>query len=203
MRSTFLRLGAIALGSQIAGAIKAVKYLDNFDHPPSGSILPLANAVDGTAGGALYYNAFGYANLGTLENSTLVTASPPYNIGSGVTAQAKEGAPGWRTMNSSVLYFDETSIYYACQAYDATGDPAVGIPCTIQATGYKYGGGKPVTQKFVFTPSLNLPNKFAFGTFSSDFKGLVNVTLSIVPKLQQALTVIDHDSHSYTAYLKK
>lgn len=71
-----------------------------FDHPPNANpILPLASPVRGTAGGALYYNAFAYANL-ALTGATLKTQSPPYNIGSGVTIQAQEGMPGFGPINS-------------------------------------------------------------------------------------------------------
>ena len=53
----------------------------------------------------------------------------------------------------------------------------------------------------VKTVTQDLVSTFTKGTFSSNFTGLVNVTFSIVPKAEQAVTVINFDSHIYTAVL--
>ena len=105
------------------------------------------------------------------------------------------------TSRHSVSSFTEHTIYYSCQVYDATGQPAVPEPCTIQAVGTTTKG-HTVTQDLVYNPApLLVGSTFTKGTFSSNFTGLVNVTFSIVPKAEQVLTVINFDSHSYTAVL--
>ena len=71
-----------------------------FDNPPDGNpLVPAASAIDGTAGGALYYNAFSYSNHATTA-ATLKVPSGNYCAGSGVTAQLEEGQRGWRTLNA-------------------------------------------------------------------------------------------------------
>ena len=102
----------------------------------------------------------------------------------------------------STPYFDENSIYYACQLYDATGNPSVPITCTIQLAGVKYGTGATVTQELVYNPGL-LPvaGTFANATFGTGFKGLtrVDVQLADAP-LPGTVIVVNLDSHAYTAY---
>ena len=101
--------------------------------------------------------------------------------------------------DNSVKYFSEKSIYYACQAYDAVGRVGVPVRCTLRLTGKKYDTGATVTQDFVYSPTGLTGQRFSLGIFSSSFTKLANVTVAIVPKVQQAVTVIDFDSHSYVA----
>ncbi len=69
-----------------------------FDHPTLANPTTAA-LVGGTAGGALYYNAFAYVN--TVESgATLKAPSPPYVAASGLTVQATSGQRSWKTMNS-------------------------------------------------------------------------------------------------------
>ena len=71
-----------------------------FDNPPNGNpLVPAASAIDGTAGGALYYNAFSYSDHATTA-ATLKVPSGNYCAGSGVTAQLEEGQRGWRTLDA-------------------------------------------------------------------------------------------------------
>lgn len=104
---------------------------------------------------------------------------------------------------NSVKAITARSIYYACQLYDGTGQPAAATPCTLRFEGNVFGTRKTVTQSFVYTPNILLiGNNFTKGTFSSAFALVTNVTISVEPKLQQPLTVIDLDSFNYTAYFK-
>ena len=99
-------------------------------------------------------------------------------------------------------YFDENSIFYACQLYDATGNPSVAITCTIQLTGVKYGTGATVLQELVYnTDLLPVAQTFASASFGDSFKGLtrVDVQLADAP-LPGTLIVINLDNHAYTAY---
>ena len=99
----------------------------------------------------------------------------------------------------SILSFSEKSIYYSCIVYDAAGEPAVPEPCTIQANGTTTTD-KTVTQNLVYKPApLLVGSTFTKGEFLSSFTGLVSVTFGIVPKVAQATTVIQFDSHNYTA----
>ena len=62
--------------------------------------------------------------------------------------------------------------------------------------------GKTVTRYLVYTPApLLVGSKSTEGMFWSSFKGLVNATFSMVPQACQVATVINIDSHSYTALL--
>ena len=184
-------LALVATALAIGPKTKTVSFFDNFDSPPStGSpVVPTLALVDGTAGGALYYNAFSYAQHNA-TSITLVPNTPPYNIGSGVTAQLQEETPGWKFQNSSILSFTEHTMYYSCQVYDAIGQPAVPETCMIQATGTTTTG-KKVRQNLVYTPaSLLIGSTFTKGTFLSNFTGLVDVTFGVVPQVLQAVTVI-------------
>lgn len=103
-----------------------------------------------------------------------------------------------------MLCFEENSIFYSCQLYDATGNPSVQITCTIQVTGVKYGTGATVLQELVYNPGL-LPVAGTFASASSgdSFKGLTraDVQLADAP-LPGTLIVINFDNHAYTAYFK-
>ncbi|KAG6991420.1 hypothetical protein G7Y79_00052g087600 [Physcia stellaris] len=183
---------------------KAIKFFDNFDNPPKGNpLLPAASAINDTAGGALAYSAFSYSDHSTTA-ATLAVPSGKYCAGSGVTAQLQQGQRGWKGINSSVSYFDENSIFYACQLYDATGNPSVAITCTIQVTGVKYGTGTTVLQELVYNPgALPVARTFASASFGDNFKNLtrVDVQLADAP-VPGTLIVINLDNHAYTAYFR-
>ncbi|KAL8803972.1 MAG: hypothetical protein Q9182_002844 [Xanthomendoza sp. 2 TL-2023] len=180
---------------------KAVSLFENFDNPPNGNpLVPVASNVGNTAGGALKYDAFGYADHSTTA-TTLRVPSGSYCIGSGVTAQETRGQPGWGLINSTYLYFNETSIFYSCQLYDGTGNPAVPISCTIQAAGVKYDTGITVVQELIYNPT---PGKIGQGfnstTFASSFSYLSSVNIQLVSAiLPNTVVVINFDSHSYRA----
>ncbi|CAF9912447.1 MAG: hypothetical protein HETSPECPRED_000941 [Heterodermia speciosa] len=154
------------------------------------------------------------------EHTTAATLKVPsgnYCAGSGVTAQVEEGQRGWHKINERyrkpplvrrplyqkpIHYFDENSIYYACQLYDATGNPSDPITCTIQLAGVKYDTNATVVQELVYNPGL-LPvaGTFASASFGTSFKGLksVDVQLADAP-LPGTVIVVNFDSHAYTAY---
>lgn len=74
--------------------------LDQFDNPPNGNpVLPVASAINDTAGGALAYSAFSYSDHSTTA-ATLAVPSGKYCAGSGVTAQLQQGQRGWKGINS-------------------------------------------------------------------------------------------------------
>ncbi|KAL9614042.1 MAG: hypothetical protein Q9167_001457 [Letrouitia subvulpina] len=202
--SSFLFLCFATAAPSTSPQVKAVKFLDNFDHPPNPNpVLPVASPVQGTAGGALYYNAFSYADHST-TNLTFKVPSYPYCIGSGITAILQQGQRSIRTMNASIPYFDPTKIFYACQVYDATGNPSIATPCTIRFTGVKYGSGAPVVEKLVYDPSLlPLGETFSSKTFGWGFAGLSKIDIDLADsELDPDLVVVDLDSFGYTAYFK-
>ncbi|KAL9035786.1 MAG: hypothetical protein Q9214_006430 [Letrouitia sp. 1 TL-2023] len=202
--SSFLFLCFVTAAPSTSPQTKAVKFFDNFDNPPNPNpALPVASPVKGTAGGTLYYNAFSYADHST-TNLTFKVPSYPYCIGSGITAQLQQGQRSIRTMNASIPYFDPTKIFYACQIYDATGNPSIATPCTIKFTGFKYGSSAPVVEKLVYDPSLlPLGQTFSSKMFSWGFAGLSKIDIDLAnSELDPNLVVVDLDSFGYTAYIK-
>ena len=132
-------------------------------------------------------------------------ASPELEVSQFISIQLplifSTNSPGSQALHS-VHPFTEHSIYHSCQVYEATGQPAVPEAYTIQANGASITC-KTVTQNLVYTPApLLVDSMFTKATFSSDFTELLNVTFNLVPEVQQALTVINFDSHTYTALLK-
>ncbi|KAL8678374.1 MAG: hypothetical protein Q9186_005268 [Xanthomendoza sp. 1 TL-2023] len=183
---------------------KAISFFENFDNPPNGNpLVPVASNVGNTAGGALKYDAFAYSDHSTTA-VTLRVPSEPYCIGSGVTAQSTQGQPGWGLINSTYLYFGESSIFYSCQLYDATGNPSVPTTCTIQVSGVQYKTGNTVVQELIYNPTLlKIGQGFNSTTFAPNFSQLTSVNVQLISAIAPGtLIVINFDNHEYTAYKK-
>ncbi|KAL8806236.1 MAG: hypothetical protein Q9200_005124 [Gallowayella weberi] len=185
----------------LLSALIAAVHAATFDNPPNGNpLVPVASNVGNTAGGALKYDAFAYADHSTTA-VTLRVPSGSYCIGSGVTAQATQGQPGWGLINSTYLYFNESSIFYSCQLYDATGNPSIPITCTIQVTGVKYKTGITVVQELIYNPTpLKVGQGFNSTTFASSFSYLTSVNVQLISSIVPGtVIVINFDNHNYTA----
>jgi len=70
------------------GSCSPIPQFDS--HPNTNPALHAAAFVGGTAGGALYHNAFPCVNTAT-SSATLKAPSPQYVAGSGLTVQAESG----------------------------------------------------------------------------------------------------------------
>ena len=165
--------------------------------PPT---IPAFSTVGNTAGGALGYQAFNYGG----SNLPLLTPdTPPNAIANNAMHTLTDGPPLWRTINSTVLSFDEKSIAFACIASQGgTGAVPKTIPCTIQLAGKKAGSGVTVVQDLVYNPGL-LGTHFNKTAIAGSFSKLTEVDVSVVeaPVPNNLVTVL-FDTHVYDAYLQ-
>ena len=156
----------------------------------------------------MFYNVFDYDNL-ALSGVALKPPSGSYAITTGPVAQAKEGQPAFLPMNSSVVFFDEKSICYAC-IVDAVTSVDVATSCKIQISGVKYTGtsvtGATEVQELVYNPAL-LPvgQSFNCTTFGTNFLALFRVDVvllsAVLPNPEDQVVPL-LDSNAYTAYFK-
>lgn len=104
-----------------------------------------------------------------------------------------EGQRFWRSMNSTIAYFNEKTIAYACVAGTKP------VSCTIQVAGVKRISGNTVVQDLVYNPGT-LGTAMATGSFSSDFteltKVIVTLASAVVPETSLAIVF---DTHEYVA----
>lgn len=132
----------------------------------------------------------------------LAPDTPPITIGNDFRATLADGPPYWRTINSTVLSFDEKSIAYACiQTKAGIGGAPKTLPCTIQLAGKKAGSQDTVLQDLRYDPGV-LGTSFNKTTFGKSFTGLMEVDVAVIvaPVAPELITVL-FDTHTYDAYL--
>ncbi len=146
------------------------QYDDEFTLPANGALTPV-----GTYKG-LTYNNFIVASDATLNESAAgcIPHSDP-------NVALQRSPSGSITTGPGTKSFSLSSVYYGCDLADQNGVVSTAVACTITVTGYKAGSSSPYTsQVFKFTPqqAVDVMNPLTFGTFSSKFTGLHNVTVA-------------------------
>ena len=160
--------------------------------------------VRDTAGGALSYSGFVYANI-LLDDLVLPTPSGENVIATSPGIQITAGQPVLKPINSTIAAFDLHSLRYACVLDTVAATPTV-QGCTVKVTGVKAteeeGKEKEaVVQELVFNPVVGI-NEYASAFFHT-FDGLKSVNFQVIqPTSSQTVTVLLVDNLAYKAYYR-